>query len=162
MSFALIKTRKRICLRWVLEGRYSMQGRSWGGGGGGGVFRPPLPPRERKVHWKVRKGPQNVQKGPLECTRRSSITVCLINDAAYYTDIDLDTVENLNKFCYEIFFCDQLGHTCSNIIQRKVHFFCMQKNLPAELPGYNLGYVSCYVGVPPKCGYNPFQLTWNI
>ena len=47
----------------------------------------------------TKKGPP---KGPLECTKRSTITVCLINDAAYYADIDLDTTEDLNKFCYPI------------------------------------------------------------
>ena len=44
---------------------------------------------------KNQKGPP---KGPLKCTKRST-TVCLIKGAAYYTDIDLDPVEDLNKFC---------------------------------------------------------------
>ena len=49
----------------------------------------------KKVHY-------NAQKGPLECTKNSTITVCLINDAAYYTGVDLDAVEDLNKLCYPI------------------------------------------------------------
>ena len=79
---------------------------------------------------------QNAQKGPLECTRRSTITVCLIN-----IDIDLDTVKDLNKFCYPISYTS--GHAYSKItlyIIMKVHFF-HAKNLPAELPGYGLDKV---------------------
>ena len=53
-----------------------------------------------------------VQKGPLERTKRSTITVCLINDAAYY--IDIETVEDLNRFCY------QLGHACSKITKNYI------------------------------------------
>ena len=49
----------------------------------------PLKCTKRYVHW-------NVQKGPLLQSIR------LINDAVYYIDIDLDTVEDLNKFCYPI------------------------------------------------------------
>ena len=68
-----------------------------GGGGSQGSEEPP-PPQTKKGP------PKGLQKAPLQCirTKRSSITVCLINDAAYYTDIDLDTVEDLNQFCYPI------------------------------------------------------------
>ena len=59
------------------------------------------------------------------------------------TDIDLDTIEDLNKFANYI--TNQLGHAWSKspwsnptvVIQRKVHFL-YAKNLPAELPGYGL------------------------
>ena len=69
--------------------------------------------------------------------KKSTIKVCLINNAAYYTDITLDAVKDLNQ----VLLSNQLGHACSKttkIIQRKVHFL-YTKNLPTELPGYGLG-----------------------
>ena len=96
---------KKECSQVTLT--YFVQGRSQGGSLGSKEPPAPRPPRERKVHQKVH---YNVQKHPLveytkcllECKERSTITVCLINDAAYYTDIDLDTVEDLDKFRYPI------------------------------------------------------------
>ena len=66
----------------------------------------------------------------------ATITVCLINNAAYdYTDIDLDTEQ--------VLLSNQLGHACSKItkiMQKKVHFFCTQRTyIPVKLPGYGLG-----------------------
>ena len=90
-----------------------------GGGGGGGSLGSEEPPQTKK-------GPP---KGPLECTKRSTITICLVN-------IDLDTIEDLNKLL-----SNQLGHACSKIIHRKVLFF-HAKNLPAKLPGYGLANMS--------------------
>ena len=46
--------------------------------------------------------------------------------------INLNTVEDLNKLLSY-----QLGHACSKIIHRKVHY-SHPKNLPAKLPGYGL------------------------
>ena len=51
----------------------------------------------------------------------TSTTVCLINDAAYYTDI------NLNSY----------NRGSEQIIQRKVYFL-YAKNQPDEFPGYGL------------------------
>ena len=45
---------------------------------------------DKSIPYKV---PETAQKGPLKCTKRSTITVCVINDA---------TVEELNKFCYPV------------------------------------------------------------
>ena len=56
-----------------------------------------------------------------------------------YTDIDLDTVEDLNRCLPSM--ANQLWHACSKItiiIQRKVHFL-YTKNLPSEMHGYGLG-----------------------
>ena len=61
--------------------------------------------------------------------KRSAIAISLINDAAYHTDIDLDTVEDLNQFCYPISY--------DMHVLRKVHFL-YAKNLPAELPWLRL------------------------
>ena len=68
-------------------------------------------------------------KSPLECTKRSTITICLVN-------IDLDTIEDLNKLL-----SNQLGHACSKItiiIHRKVHFY-HAKNLPTNCLAMALG-----------------------
>ena len=64
-------------------------------GGGGGVLwvmKNPLP--------QTKKGPP---KGVLKCIKRPTrmFTACMSNDAAYYTDIDLDTIEDLNKFAIQ-------------------------------------------------------------
>ena len=56
----------------------------------------PPPPMQTK---------KGTPKGPLKCTKRSTGMhkkvhyYCLL---AYYADIDLDTTEDLNKFCYPI------------------------------------------------------------
>ena len=67
-----------------------LQGHSPGGGGGGGFLsvlkNPPPPDKERSTR---------MYENTLECTKWSTITVYLINDAA---DILLHTVEDLNKF----------------------------------------------------------------
>ena len=64
--------------------------------------------------------------------KRPTITVCLINDAAYYTDIDVDTVES-----FGILSARACISKITIIIQRKVHFLhVITKNLHAELPGY--------------------------
>ena len=68
------------------------QGRSQGGFLGS--EEPPPPQTEKGPP----KGPlecTNALKGPLKCTKRSTI----IQSASYYTDIDLDPVEDLKKFC---------------------------------------------------------------
>ena len=43
----------------------------------------------------------------------------------YYTDIDLDTVEDLNQLCYS----NQLGHACSEItiLYKGRSTFCVQE-----------------------------------
>ena len=66
-------------------------------------MRNPPPPKSKKGPLECAKrslqGPLECTKGPLEfeCTKRSTITVCLINDAA---NIDLDAVdlEDVSKF----------------------------------------------------------------
>ena len=65
------------------------------------------PPRQRKVHKKV-----------LECAKRSTITVCLINDA-------LDTVRP-----EQVFQSNQLGHACSIQLYKERFTFCMQRTYP--------------------------------
>ena len=96
-----------------------------GGGGGGGLKNLRAPDKERSTRFyeKVL---------ALECTKRSTITICLVN-------IDPDTIEDLNKLLYNL-----LGHACSKIIHKKVHFF-HAKNLPAKLPGYGLAHVHILV-----------------
>ena len=71
----------------TIQSRSNCQGRSQVGGGGSlGCEETPPPP------------PPDNPKGPLECTKRSTITICLVN-------IDLDTIEDLNKLL-----SNQLGH----------------------------------------------------
>ena len=96
------------------------------------VLKIPPPPKTEKC---PPKGPPEYAKRSKVHCRVYTVTVSLINDAAYYSDIDLDAVEDLNKFCYQISY---IGYVRSKItIQRKVHLL-HAKNLPAELPGYSL------------------------
>ena len=77
------------------------------GGSLGSEEPPPPPPKTKKCP----------PKGPLECMKMCTITICLVN-------INLDTVEDLDKLL-----SNQLGHACSKItivIHRKV----MQRNYP--------------------------------
>ena len=75
--------------------------------------------------------------------KRSTITVCLINDAAYYTDVDHEyRVDYYGRRSSEqVLLSNKLGHTCCIItitIQERSLHVLHAKNLPVKLPGYGI------------------------
>ena len=87
-----------------------------GGGGGRGSLGPPPPPP-----------PPQTNKGPPKAPLNS--TVCLINDAAYYTDISLDIFSRGSE---QVLLSNQLatGHACSKLLYKGRSSLWMQRTYP--------------------------------